>query len=143
MVKQSETYALQDCTYYNPNSISSTTTLNIQLPSDFEISYKITGATGRTVWLELGDSSSNSGLIGQIGSAGITSFRCGGSDYTNTNVVANQETVFTAIKNGSDYSFSKNNNIITFTDSTTIHQLLKRVVMNATYPVRELKVKPL
>ena len=139
----SKTYSIEDCNYYNVNSISSTTTLNIQLPSDFEISYKITGTTGKTVWLELGDNSSNSGLIGQIGSSGITSFRCGGADHTNTNVVANQETIFTTIKNGSDYSFSKNNDIITFTDSTTTHQLLKRVVMNATYPVRELKVKPL
>ena len=121
--------------------------MNLSLPTDFHISFKITG-TNAGVWLELGNSSSNSALIGQTGSDGTCSFRVytSGSNYNDhktSNVVSGQTSLITAEKSGNNYSFDNNGSKITFTESVT-HQLLKRIFMNSSsFNLRELKIKPL
>ena len=68
-----ETYSIEDCTYYNPNSITSKTSVDISLPNgDFLISFKIKrqSSSGNASYVHLSNGTSDTALIGQTGGGG-------------------------------------------------------------------------
>ena len=147
---ESGTISIEDCTYYNPNSITTITTTNILLSSNFEITFKVkrTSSNANTAYLEIGGNTGNTALMGQVGRNGENQIRIYTSEgsstndtYATSNTPLNEEVLEKWIHIGSDNTFSMNDSVNTFTNNKP-HAKIKRIVVNSNY-IKELKVKPL
>ena len=146
-----KTYSIEDCTYYNPNTITSITTVNISLPSNVEVSFKVkrTSDSNNYSYLEIGGNSGNTALMGQVGGAGYSQFRTYASEGSSTidathdtsNVPSNTETLLVWTKNGTSQSYSTGSSTVTWSDNHTHSKIKKLTILNNR--VQELKVKPL
>ena len=145
-----ETYSIEDCTYYDSTSHTSTETVDIPLPSAFELSFKVRRTTTNTnaSYLEIGGNSGNTALFGQVGSSGISQLRLynseGSSSYTNVELGNNStgtDTHYTWIKNGSSNTVSMDSTTQTTTNSLTHSKIRKLSITNNV--IKELKIKPL
>ena len=145
-----ETYAIEDCAYYNPNSITSIQTVSITLPSSFEISFttKRTSNSGNSSYLEIGGDTGNTALMGQLGSSGESRVRIytseGSSsftDHSSSNTPINTDSLHKWVHNGSDNTYNMNNNPVTWTDDKT-HSKIRKLNLNNN-KVEGLKVKAL
>ena len=145
-----ETYSIEDCAYYNSNTVTIITDVSIPLPSAFELSFTV----HRTTWnsnasyLEVGGNTGNTALVGQLGSSGESRVRFydseGSSSYTETSVSnnpINADTVYIWVKNGSDNTFSMNDESVEVSNSLTHSKIKKLNITNNS--IKELKVKPL
>ena len=146
----SEIYEVEDCTYYNSNSVTSAQTVSINLPSAFEISFTVkrTHTSSDHSFLEIGGDTGNTALMGQVGSSGESEVRIydseGSSGYSRhltSNNTINTDTLYKWVHNGTDNSFSMNSDTITWTDSKT-HSKIRKLTINRN-KVEGLKVKPL
>ena len=145
-----ETYVIEDCAYYNSNTITSITYVSIPLPSAFELSFTVhrTGSYSNASYLEVGGDTGNTALIGQIGASGVSRIRFydseGSSQYTDSslsNNPLNSDTVYVWIKNGSDNTFSMNDESVEVSNSLTHSKIRKLNITNNS--IKGLKVKPL
>lgn len=145
-----ETYEILDANYYNPNSITSTTTLNVPLPSgDWELSFKVKrpSNSGNTSYIQLNNDSRIVSLIGQVGGAGNNQIRCYSSsskfnDYAISNTPLNSEVTLKVVKNGSNFTYSmgESSTSITCTQSFAI---LKEAHTDGGNYIKELLIKAL
>ena len=146
----SETYVVEDCTYYNVNSVTSTTTVSIPLPSAFEISFitKRTSGSSNYAYLEIGGNSGNTALFGQVGGAGVNQIRIYNSEgsssydtYFTDNTPLSSDALQKWSHNGSSNTFSMNSSSTSFTDSKSHSKIRKITISNNR--CEKLKVKPL
>ena len=117
----SETYTLHDYYWYGNTEYSSLTTLNKTLPSAFKVSFEFqpTSRSNASSYIEIGASTTNCFVIGQITSGGL----CGvwervNNNYSTTNPFSSnstlndwQEIVFTF--DGTDWTCTLNGETIT------------------------------
>jgi hypothetical protein len=147
----SETYSIEDCTYYHESAFTSVQdNFNVSLPSAFEVSFKVrrTSSSGNSSYLEVGGNTGNTALFGQIGGSGNSVLRLynseGSSSYSDTSVGTNSSGVDTSykwIKNGSSNTASMNDTTKTVSNSLTHSKIRKLSITNNR--IFELKVKPL
>jgi hypothetical protein len=147
----SETYSIEDCTYYHESAFTSVQdNFNVSLPSAFEVSFKVrrTSSSGNSSYLEVGGNTGNTALFGQIGGGGNSVLRLynseGSSSYNDTSVGTNSSGVDTSykwIKNGSSNTASMGTTTKTVSNSLTHGKIRKLSITNNR--IFELKVKPL
>ena len=145
-----ETYSIEDCAYYNSNTVTRITDVSIPLPSAFELSFIVRRTTwdSNASYLEVGGNTGNTALIGQIGSSGVSRIRFydseGSSEYTDSSLSdnpLNSDTVYVWIKNGSDNTFSMNDESVEVSNSLTHSKIRKLNITNNS--IKDLKIKPL
>ena len=145
-----ERYELEDCWKYDSTVHTSVSTVDIALPSDFELSFKVrrTSSSGNSSYLEIGGNTGNTALIGQIGGSGISQLRLyaseGSSSYTNTDLGNNSsgtDTTYIWTKNGSNHTIKMNDTTKTTTNSLTHSKI--RMIRVTNNQLKELKIKAL
>ena len=146
-----QTCSIEDCTYYNESAFtSSQSSFNVELPSNFEISFitKRTSSSGNSAYLEIGGNNSNTALMGQIGGAGINAVRIYDSegsstftDHMSSDTPLNQDANQKWVHNGSDNTFSMNSSTVTWTDNKTHSKIRKLSITNNR--IEQLKIKPI
>ena len=145
-----KTYSIEDCTYYNPNSITSNTTLNKDLPSgDWELSFKVKrpSSSGNVAFIQLNNDSRIVSLVGQVGGAGNNQIRCYTSsssfnDYSIDNTPQGTEVTLKIVKEDTPFTYSMGSSSTTMTCTQSFAKLYSATASGGNY-VKELKVKPL
>lgn len=148
----SETYSIEDCTYYEANQTSAT--LNINLPSNFSISWKVhrTNGTSTTNALsqpQLQDSTHNY-YIGQFGSLGEWGFiiRNQGSSSNlvrkdgSPNIPNDTDKTILYTYNNGVHTCEVDGNSVTDTNSYAPTKLYS-VTVGSKNVMQNLKIKPL
>ena len=150
----SETYAIEDCHYYNDNTYStSSVTLNVPLPNNsFSLEYLIKqGATNSGMpYLDIGDSSSDRMLVGQYaraGGNGLIIYKPSSTTYAyGTNPTTNQENTIYFTYDGTNYSYSLNNGtaLVVSDKGVTLSKLIhiEGGGSSSNY-LKNIKIKPL
>ena len=135
----SETYEVEDCHYYNPNTWTNDTNVNILLPnSDYELSWKgirvrqgsmsAINSGSRTIGLA-STSPSPHGIYGTGGATINTAFPSG-------------ETLLTLKYENGTYTYSVNGESAS-TSSVTDFDNITLIIARQSGYVKELKIKPL
>lgn len=147
----SETYSIEDCTYYHESAFTSTqNNFNLSLPTNFEISFitKRTSSSANSSYLEIGGNSGNTALMGQVGGGGTNQLRIYASEgsssydtYATSDTPLNSDALQKWTHNGSDNTFSMNSSVQTFTSSKT-HSKIRKLSITSNR-IEQLKVKPL
>ena len=142
---------MEDCTYYHETAFTSTTDVNIPLPSNFEITFytRRTSSTGNSAYLEIGGNTGNTALCGQIGGSGMSRTRIYNSegstqynDHSSTDTPISTDALHTWVKNGNNNSYKTQNvTPTTWTDSIT-HSKIRKLSITSNR-IAQLKVKPL
>ena len=149
----SETYSLEDCTYYKTTQYTtSSVTLNIPLPSHFSLEYVLKqGATNSGMpYLDIGDSSSDRMLVGQYaraGGNGLIIYKPSSTTYAyGTNPTTNQENTIYFTYDGTNYSYSLNNGtaLVVTDKGVTLSKLIhiEGGGSSSNY-LKNIKIKPL
>ena len=120
----SETYSLTDYWYYNPNTYStSSATLNVALPSHFQLEYDVTPTTrnASAPYLDIGSGTNNRALVGQYartGTNGVITYTGSQTNHPHSNVTT-LDTVnnIKFVYNGGDYTYSLNDNPMTVSNA--------------------------
>lgn len=134
-----ETYVVEDCSYYNSDSITSTISTDITLPaSDYIISWKTARQGSNFAYLVLTIDSANTvvGLASGDGRNGI---------YPNpltTTVFPSTETEITLKYENGTYTYSWGNVVLT-TSTLGIASKIVEIGARTSGYVKELKIKPL
>jgi len=148
----SETYIVEDCTYYHESAFTSAqSSFNVALPSNFEITFytRRTSSISNSSYLELGGDTGNTALCGQIGGSGMSRVRIYNSegsstytDYSSVDTPVNTLALHTWISNGTNNSYATQDNTpVTWTDNITHNKIRKLSITNNR--IEQLKVKPL
>lgn len=134
-----ETYVVEDCSYYNSDSITSTISTDIALPSsDYVISWK-TARQGQSYayLLVLIDSTRTAiGLGSGNGANGIY------PNPTTSTVIPSTETEITLKYENGTYTYSWGNVVLT-TSTLGIASKIVEIGARTSGYVKELKIKPL
>ena len=148
----SETYSLEDCTYYNPTQSSGTKTFNVPLPSTFTLTYILKqGASNySSPYLDIGDSTNNRMLVGQYaraGGNGLIVYKTSSTTYAySTNIPTNQENIISFTYDGTNYSYSLNNGtpLVVEDKGVTLTKLIHQegATTQSNY-IKNIKIKPL
>ena len=146
----SQTVTMEDCTYYNPNSITSNTTLNKDMPTgNWELSFKVKrpSSSGNVSYIQLNNNERIVSLVGQVGGAGINSFRCytSSSDFTSKeidNTPQGTEATLKLVKEGTSFTYSMGSSSNSMTCSQIFSKLYSILTSGGNY-VKELKIKSL
>ena len=147
----SETYSLEDCTYYNTTVYTtSPATLNIPLPSHFSLEYvlKQTDSSKSVPYLDIGDSTNNRMLVGQYARAGTNGLITYTGSQTNypysSNPTFNQENTINFTYDGTDYTYWLND-LTPMTVSDKGVTLSKLIHIEGGYGgyLKDIKIKPL
>ena len=145
-----ETRSIKDYWYCKTETYTTSTTVDIPLPSSFELTFKVhrVQTTQNSAYLEIGGNTGNTAICGQIGGVGVSRVRLysneGSSQYTDMSVNDNpldKDALYVWVKNGSDNTFSMNDSSVSFTNSLTHSKIRKVAVTNNT--LKELKIKSL
>ena len=114
-----ETYAIEDCSYYSPTThTTSSSTLNIPLPSHFTLEYAIkqADASSSVPYLDIGYSSSNRMLVGQYaraGGNGLIVYKSSSTTHAySTTVIANVEHTIWFKYDGTKYYYKLDNGTV-------------------------------
>ena len=148
----SETYSIEDCTYYHESAFTSTQSdFNVSIPSSFEITFytKRTSSSSNSAYLELGGNTGNTALCGQIGGSGMSRVRIynseGSSNYTDhssSDTPSGVNALHTWTKNGNNNSYhTQSTTPVTWTDNIT-HSKIRKLSITSN-KIEQLKVKPL
>jgi len=126
------TVEIEDLFYYNPNSITSSTVLDIpDFPQNFQATFKVKNpeTTGATAWLVVGKDTNTHLFAGQVGYSGTMGIyvRVNGS-YETSQV--------------QDHVLARNtDNLITFTSNNNVHSVnygnVTKTVTSSTITSRE------
>ena len=82
-----KTFVVRDAIYYNANSITSATTLNIpNIPTNFKAVFKHTASASQNAWVEIGSNNNNALVFGRTG----VNYQLGVLTRVNGSYVANQ-----------------------------------------------------
>lgn len=146
----SKTFTIEDCHYYNGNTLTSTTSFNLALPSDnYSISFKVKrpSSSGNNALIQLNDDSRIVALVGQVGGAGVNQMRCytstsNFSDYGISNTPLNSEVELVFTKQGTSFTYSMGESSTSMNCTQTFAKLYNVSAVGGNY-VKELKVKPL
>jgi len=134
-----ETYEIEDCSYYNPNSITSTTSANITLPSsDYVVSWKTARQSNSISYIRLLIDSANTtvGLGSADGKNGIYP-----NPITTTPIPSSETEITLKYENGT-YTYSWGDVVLTTSSLNTATKIDEIGARNNGY-VKELKIKPL
>ena len=148
----SETYSIEDCTYYHESAFTSTQSdFNVPIPSNFELSFytKRTSSIGNSSYLEIGGNSGNTALCGQIGGSGVSRVRIYNSegsstytDYSASDTPSGVNALHTWTKNGNNNSYhTQSTTPVTWTDNIT-HSKIRKLSITSNR-IEQLKIKPL
>ena len=148
----SETYSIEDCTYYNATQYSDPgATLNIALPSaPFSLEYiiKQTDSSKSVPYLDIGDSTNNRMLVGQYaraGGNGLIVYKSTSTTYAYTsNPTLNQENTIHFTYDGTNYNYWLND-LTPMTVSDKGVTLSKLIHIEAAWGgyLKNIKIKPL
>ena len=146
-----ETYAIEDYFYYNPNVYStSSATLNIPLPSTFELEYVIkqTNSNASAPYLDIGDSSNNRMLVGQYaraGTNGIITYTGTQNNYPySSNTILNQDNIIHFKYDGTNYVYWLNDGApMTISDKGILLSKLIHIEGGGGGTLKNIKVKAL
>lgn len=111
----SETYTIHDYWYYNSTTYStSSATLNVTLPSHFQLEYDVTPTTrnASAPYLDIGSGTNNRALVGQYaraGTNGVITYTGSQANHPHSNVTT-LDTVNSIkfVYTGGDYTYSLN-----------------------------------
>ena len=134
-----ETYDIEDCSYYNSNSITSTTSVDIGLPSsDYVVSWKTARQSSSFSYLILTIDSENHvvGLGSSNGNNGIYP-----NPVTTTPIPSTETEITLKYENGT-YTYSWGEVVLTTSTLGIASKIVEIGARNSGY-VKELKVKPL
>ena len=147
----SETYSLEDCTYYSTTQYSDPgATLNIALPSHFSLEYiiKQTDSSKSVPYLDIGDTTNNRMLVGQYaraGGNGLIVYKSSSTTYAYTsNPTLNQDNTVHFTYDGTDYTYWLND-LTPMTVSDKGVTLTKLIHIEAAWGgyLKNIKIKPL
>ena len=146
-----ETFVIEDDFYYNLNVYStSSATLNIPLPSTFELEYVIkqTNSNASVPYLDIGDSSNNRMLVGQYtraGANGIITYTGTQDSYPySSNPTLNQDNTFHFKYDGTNYVYWLNDGTpMTISDKEILLSKLIHIESGAGGTLKNIKVKAL
>ena len=147
----SEIYSIEDCTYYNTTSYStSSKTFNIALPTHFTLEYVIkqTNSSYSVPYLDIGDSTNNRLLIGQYaraGANGIIVYKSGQTNHPySTNPTFNTENTVWFKYDGTKYYYKLNNGVVmeVADANVTLTKLIHSESGDGGY-LKNIKIKPL
>ena len=134
-----ETYSIEDCSYYNPDSITSTISTDITLPSsDYIISWKTARQGSSIAYLALTVDSANTVV-------GLGSFDGKNGIYPNsvtTTPIPSTETEITLKYENGTYTYSWGNVVLTTSTLGIASKIVEIGARDSGY-VKELKIKPL
>lgn len=149
----SETYSLEDCLYYKTTEYSGTnmTTLNITMPSTFklEFDFKPTSRSSASSYVEVGTSTTNCLVIGQITSSGTHGIWVRvNNNYSSTNPaptssVLSTDNHVTFTFDGTDCSYTCNSETVTCSKPSYDLEKLLRVAPYTNNKLKNIKIKPL
>ncbi len=149
----SETYAIEDCSYYSTTEYKQNTdgiTLNIALPSTFKLEYDITPTSrstsgwGSGSYLRIGADSNSGVWAGQLTSAGkhgLMPKPSGTTQFCTSNTVLNTANHITVVYDGSTVSYTCNNETVTLSASNL--SKINGIVPTMNNGLKNIKVKPL
>ena len=145
-----ETYEIYDAHYYNHNTLTSPTTLDVPLPpGDWELSFKVKrpSNSGNTAYVQLNNDSRVVSLIGQVGGAGINQIRCykSATNFSNSTISdtpLNSEVTLKVVKNGPNFTYSMGESSTSMTCSQTF-AILKEAHTDGRNYIKELLIKAL
>ena len=150
----SEIFSIQDCHYYSTVEYSTPsddgTSLNIPLPSTFQLEFDITPTSrstsgwGSSGYIRIGVDKNTGLWIGQLTSAGrhgLMPKPSGTTQYCTSNSVLNTDNHITVSFNGSTAQYTCNNESVSLSASN-LSKIVSVLPTNNVH-VKNIKVKPL
>ena len=147
-----QTYELEDCTYYSTTEYSGTSgaTLNIPLPNHFTLEYilKQTNTSSSVPYLDIGNASNDRMLVGQYaraGSNGLIVYKSSSTTHAyGTNTTPNQDNTIWFKWDGTKYYYKLNTgNVMEVSNANVTLSKLIHIEAGIGGSLRNIKIKPL